>query len=96
MTIRMGAHEARNRFADLIGQVHYGGQSVIIERSGKPMAALVSISVFERLTSERESHFEALERLLHKIPEYAEEEVEHDIAEAIAAVRAETQTVRTM
>ncbi len=91
MTIRISVREARNHFFDLLGQVHYGGQSVIIERAGKPMAAVVSVELFERLMSEREQRFAALDRLLSKIPEYPEEEVERDIAEAIAAVRAGEQ-----
>lgn len=46
---RIGAREARIQFADLIGEVHYSGQTVIIERSGKAMAALIPMSVYEQL-----------------------------------------------
>jgi prevent-host-death family protein len=88
MTIRIGMREARNHFADLLGQVRYGGQSVIIERAGKPMAAVVPVELFERIMSERELRFQKLDDLLRKIPEFPEDEVERDIAETIAAVRA--------
>lgn len=46
---RIGAREARTQFANLIGEVYYSGQAVIIERSGKPMAAMVPIAAYEQL-----------------------------------------------
>ncbi len=48
-TKRIGAREARNNFADLIGLVHYNGEAVIVERSGKPMVAIISIDQFEQM-----------------------------------------------
>lgn len=92
MIIRMGAREARNRFADLIGQVHYGGQSVIIERSGKPMAAIMSVELFERLMSQRERDFAIIDRIRADAPDVLPEEVEQDVTEAVAAVRAGKRT----
>jgi len=41
MTIVVGAREARQRFADLLGRVGYGKEVAIVERSGKPMMALI-------------------------------------------------------
>lgn len=45
---RVSARAARNQFADLIGQVHYTGKPVIIERSGKPMVAVVPVELLEQ------------------------------------------------
>ncbi len=87
MTIRMGAREARNDFSDLIGRVHYGGDTVILERNGKPMVAMVPVEFYERYLAERTDRFQAFETLRESIPQYSVEEVEQDIAEAIAAVR---------
>jgi prevent-host-death family protein len=92
MTIRMGAREARNNFSDLIGRVHYGGDTVIIERNGKPMVAMVPMEFYERDLTERAERFRRFETLRESIPQYSIEEVEQDIAEAISAVRAEKQT----
>ena len=36
MTRHISAREARNRFADLMGSVRYGGEEVIVERYGRP------------------------------------------------------------
>ncbi len=86
--MRMGAREARNRFADLLGRVHYGGETVIVERSGKPMVAVIPVALYERLIAEREARFQVLDRIRARLPEVPPEEVERDVAEAIAAVRA--------
>lgn len=45
---RVSARAARNQFADLIGQVHYTGKPIIIERSGKPMVAVVPVDFLEQ------------------------------------------------
>ena len=88
MMVRMGAKEARDKFSDLLGSVHYGQQVVIVERSGRPMVAVIPVEMYERLMAEREARFEVLNRIRDRLPELSPEEVEQDVAEAIAAVRA--------
>ena len=51
MTIVIGAGEARRRFT-LLGQVGCGGEVAIVERSGKPLVALIPIEVYEQLIAE--------------------------------------------
>jgi prevent-host-death family protein len=87
MVERMGAREARNKFADLVGSVHYGGQVVIVERSGKPMVAVIPVEMYQQLVAEREARFQILDRVRSRLPDVPEEEVERDVTEAIAAVR---------
>lgn len=84
----MGAREARAQFADLLGQVHYGKQSVIIERAGKPMAALVPLEVVEQYVAARQRLFAIVDEIRQAAPELPAAEVEADVAEAVAAVRA--------
>lgn len=88
MTERVGAREARSRFADLLGSVHYGGQVVIIERSGKPMVAVIPVEMYEQVVAEREARFQVLDRVRSRAPDLTAEEVAQDVAEAIDAVRA--------
>ena len=89
MVEHVGAREARQRFSDLIGSVHFGGNTVIVERSGKPMAALIPLATYERLVEEREARFRVLDRIRERLPEVEEREVEQDVAEALAVVRTE-------
>jgi prevent-host-death family protein len=87
MPIRVGAREARQRFSELVGRVHYGGETVILESSGKPMAAVVPLEVYNRLVAGRETRFRILDEIRAQVPRFPEEEVEADIARAIRAVR---------
>ena len=86
--LRIGAREARSRFADLLGRVRYGGETVIVERSGKPMVAIIPVEMYERLIAERETRLQVPDRIRGRLPEVPPEEVERDVAEAMAAVRA--------
>jgi prevent-host-death family protein len=90
MTIVIGAREARRRFADLLGRVGYGGEVAIVERSGKPLVALIPVEVYEQLVAEREARFEVLDCLRSKLPEIPEEEIENEVSQAIDAVRKST------
>jgi prevent-host-death family protein len=87
MTIVIGAREARRRFADLLGRVGYGGEVAIVERSGKPMVALIPVEVYEQLVAEREARFQVLDSIRSKLPEIPEGEVQNDVSQAIDVVR---------
>ena len=88
MLTRIGAREARNRFADLLGRVGYGGDTVIVERSGKPLAVLVPIAQYEALVAERKAALSAVDRIRGKAPVVPEEEVAADVERAIREARA--------
>jgi prevent-host-death family protein len=88
MVKTMGAREARNNFSQLLGQVHFGGQVVIVERFGRPMVAIMPVDDYRQLVAEREARFQILDKIRRRLPDLPVEEVEQDVAEAIAAVRA--------
>lgn len=50
---RISTREARNQFSDLIGQVHYTGKPVMIERFGKPMVVMLAVKSYEHLLAEQ-------------------------------------------
>ena len=84
----IGAREARNNFSHIVGEVHYGGQTVIVKRSGRPMVAIIPVQEYQQIVSERESRFQVLDEIRSRMPDLSVEEVEQDVSEAIAAVRA--------
>ena len=53
MAKRVSAAQAKAQFAALSAEVAYGGQSVIIERRGRPLVALVSVADLELLEQSR-------------------------------------------
>lgn len=40
--------DARTNLSELLGEVFYAGQSIIIERHGKPMAVVINPDTFAR------------------------------------------------
>jgi prevent-host-death family protein len=95
MVTHIGSREARNKFTDVLGRVHYGGQITIIERSGKPMVAVIPIDMYNRLVAEREARFQAMDHIRSRLPDVPVEIVEKDVAEAIAAIRTSNAARRT-
>jgi prevent-host-death family protein len=95
MIERIGAREARSKFADLLGNVHYGGQVVIVERSGKPMVAVIPVEMYQQVIAEREVRFQVLDRIRDRLPNVPVDEVAQDVAEAIKAVRASNAQSRS-
>ncbi len=87
MAIRIGSREARNKFSELLGNVRFGKEEVIMERSGKPMAAMIPIETYERLIAERRTRFEVLESIRSHVPDITSEEIEKDIADAVSMIR---------
>ena len=53
MTKKVSAAEAKAKFSALVAEVAFGGRHVVIERRGKPLAALVSMDDLERLEREQ-------------------------------------------
>jgi prevent-host-death family protein len=56
MVLKYGAREARSKFAEVLGRVGYGGEVVIVERSGKPMAVILPVDMYEALLSQHSEH----------------------------------------
>ena len=95
MAKHVGAREARSRFSDLIGSVRFGNEEVIVERSGKPMAAMIPIETYERLVAERRARFEVLDRIRSRLPEIPLEKIDKDVADAVAKVRSDAAARRS-
>lgn len=91
MAKTIGSREARNDFSHLIGEVHYGRQVVIVERSGRPMVAIIPIDDYQRLIAEREARFQVLDEIRRQVLDLPGVEVERDVAEAVAAVRTDSE-----
>lgn len=54
MAEKIRATEAKAHLSALMARVGYGGERFIIERRGKPLAALVGVEDLERLEGDRE------------------------------------------
>ena len=84
--------DMEDRLARLVEELSRNDIRVILEASGRPIAALISVTDLERWTRldrEREARFTGLDRMRAAFADVPPEELEREIAKAVAEVRAE-------
>jgi len=92
MTQTMKASEARQRWSAILNKVFRGETRVLVEKSGVPVAAIISaddLERFQRLEEQRGERYRVLEEMRKAFKDQPLEEIEQEVARAIAEVRAE-------
>ena len=84
--------EVRDRLGQIIEEAYYTGKEFIIARRGRPMAAIVPVSEYEKWEREREEFFKLVEKVWEANRQVDPEEVTRDVAEAVREVRKSGQT----
>jgi prevent-host-death family protein len=87
----MKISDVKNTLSRLVNQV-YGGQTrVLVEKSGIPVAAIISASDlarFAQLEREREERFAVIDRMREAFRGVPAEEIEREAQRSVAATRA--------
>ena len=86
MITEVNAVNFRQNLGEMLNQVQYRNDSIVINKDGKPVAALVDAELFARIRRMRD-RFDALSGRIAEA--YAEVPVEEGMAEIDAAVAAE-------
>jgi prevent-host-death family protein len=84
MSITLGTREVCTHFSELLDRVGYGGEVVVIKRSGIPLVAMVPMEMYKRFLAEREKAFAVVDQIHKRNLLVSEEEVSDDVNEAIA------------
>jgi prevent-host-death family protein len=88
----IGAYDARRKFGQLLEEAFYNKDAFIVERAGRPMAAIVSIDEYQKWRRmAKEQVFQMLEEVWQRnraggVP-VPPEEIEADVARALDALR---------
>lgn len=61
---RVGTYRVKTHLSEYLNRVRYGGERIVIERHGKPVAALVSTQDLERIEAPSEDDEERFHRAL--------------------------------
>ena len=69
------------------------GDTIVVERNGEPMAAVVPITLYNTWKRERQAFFDEMRAISEQV-NLPEDEAARLVAEAIVAVRAEDSTDR--
>ena len=94
MAKRISARDARAQFSEILGSVRFGKETVIVEKQGKHVVAIIDIDLYERWQEEREARFKVLDEIRSKSRGKTPEEVEKDVAEAVSEVRESARQLR--
>jgi len=76
------AVRARGKLGQMLEEVYYRGDHYIIERAGKPMAAVVPIEQYEQWRREREAFFDLVGEVRSRNVDASPEQIERDVAKA--------------
>ena len=82
--------EARQQFSELINQVFHKKTRVIVERSGIPVAAVISAEDLERLQQfeeQRERDFSVLDEIREAFKDVPDKTLEREVSKALASAR---------
>jgi prevent-host-death family protein len=90
----MNASQARQEWSEILNKVFRKQTRVLVEKSGIPVAAIVSTEDLERLRQlerDRAQRFELLDEIGERFKDESPEELERQVAKAISQVRAENR-----
>jgi prevent-host-death family protein len=92
MTETMKISDVKQQLNRLVNRVYRRETRVVVEKSGIPVAGIVSIQDLQRLDRldrERAERFKVLEEFGEAFKDVPAEELEREVARALAEVRAE-------
>jgi len=88
MVKKINALKARQNLGQLVEEVYYKGDQFIIERAGKPMAAVVPLWQLEDRSKRRERVWEKVQKAWKTTANTKPAVIEREVERAVRAVRA--------
>jgi prevent-host-death family protein len=87
MVKKVTAMKVRDSLGQLLDEVYYRGDEVVIERAGRAMAVLVPVGRYEQYDRERRERFKILDRIKAKSRRVPAKVLDAAIGEAVRAAR---------
>lgn len=94
MLKKISAMKARQNLGQLLSEVSIRGDAYIIERAGKPLAALVDMERFQQLQEDQEAALQAVRNIWKKMAGADARELQGAIEEAGRAAKNEKLRVK--
>ena len=94
MLKKVNALKARQNLGRLLEEVYYKGDQYVIERAGRPMAAVVPVWQVEERKKRRKRLFGMVEELWRKNKKVRPETIEREVGAAVRAVRTKANRKR--
>ena len=81
------AMKARKNLGELLEEVYYKGDQYIIERAGKPMAAIVPLAQLEAWQAQRDAFFVTVDTVRKRNRKVSPKRIADEVTEAVQEVR---------
>lgn len=94
MTQTMKISDVKNTLSSLVTRVYRKEHRVLVEKSGIPVAAIISaddLARFEQLEREREERFAVIDRMREAFKDVPPEEIEREAERSVAEARKRLQ-----
>ena len=88
----IGAATVRRKFGQLLEEIYYRGDKIVVERRGRPMAVLVPVELFESWQEQREQFFALIEEARERNQDVDSDVLETEIEDAVHAAREEKRS----
>lgn len=95
MLKKISAMKARQNLGQLLNEVSIRGDSYVIERAGKPLAALVDMDRFHQLQEDQNAALQSLRKIWKKMEGVDTQEIKEAVEEALVADRKVKASVKT-
>lgn len=92
MLKKISAMKARQNLGQLLNEVSIRGDSYIIERAGKPLAALVDMERFQQLQEDQDAALQAIKKVWEKLAGADPREIQEALEEAEKIAKEENRT----
>ena len=94
MLKRVSAMKARQNLGLILNEVSLLGDDFIIERDGKPLAAVIPLESYRKLEALREHFFTAVDELRERVRDVDPATLQAEIDEAVQAAKDEQRGAR--
>lgn len=86
--VTISAYEARRGFGRVLDTVGFRGDTVVVEKNGQRLAAIVPIEIFDKWEEQRRAFFEQMRGISEQV-NMPEDEAMQLANQAVQAIRAE-------
>ena len=87
MLKKVSALKARQNLGRIMDEVALGGDDYIIERSGRPLVAIVRMEKYQQIKDSRKSALQSIGRIWEKMKDEQPSLIEKTIQEAVQETR---------
>lgn len=90
----LDTNSVRDRLGEILDEAYYQGSEFVIQRRGKPLAAIIPYSAYERLDRQRKEAFQVFHEIWEANKDVDPEEVAKIVEEEVEALKRERKKRR--